>query len=731
MSIKALAKKNYLIPAGILFTLLISLYLMSHATQASSQFNELFSALILLNIAGTLLLFGLLVSNINWLWQQFKKQAIGSKITARIVLLFLAISVVPTGIVFYFSNQLLHQSVDSWFNAQIDKSMQNALLLSKRSLDAKTRNLLKDTRTLAEQLTAEPDFFLSLKLTDLRSQSNADELTALSKQGRIIATTNINPNILIPNTPDESILLRIKQSGEYVGLEPNQDDSLIIRVLVEIKNSNPRRFLQAIYAVPSDLSILANSVESAYSSYKEFSYLRQSLKFSFTLTLSLVLLFSILASSWVAFIFARQLVEPIRQLVRGTQAIARGNYEKKLKVTRNDELGFLVESFNDMTLRISQARQQAQTAQQHVEDQHAYLETVLSHLSNGVLSVDLSCRLKTSNQGADNILGHSISSCSGYSLSQIAATFPELEEFTLILNDKLTGTTKTWEQEFIYPVDHTKKTLLLRGAPLFAADKTHTGYVIVFDDVTPIILSQRNAAWSEVARRLAHEIKNPLTPIQLSAERLQRKLHNQLDEQANAILNKSTNTIIQQVGALKSMVDDFSDFARPPQSKLQVLSVAPFIEDILSLYQGQIDQLSINIEGDLPQIFADPVRLRQVLINLIKNAQEAIEPIDKGIIKLSVRHLHDSHQLEISLADNGPGVDNSQIEHIFEPYVTSKPKGTGLGLAIVKKIIEEHGGHIHLQSHLDIGATFIIHIPIFSHQSPNPASPLKGPLIDE
>ena len=714
MATKPIKLRKYLIPAGIFIALLISLYLMSHATQASSQFNETFTSLVLLNIAGAIFLLALLVSNIKWLWKQYRKHAIGSRLTARIVILFLAISVTPTAVVFYFSNQLLHQSVDSWFDVQIDDAMKNALELSKQSLDDRTRNTLRETRELANRLEAEPDIFLSLTLTDLREDSNANELTAFSKQGRIIATTNIDPNILIPSTPDDAILAQTRVNGEYISLEPNKDGGLLIRAMVEIRNSNPRRFLQAIHTLPSNISRLANSVETAYVRYKEFSYLRESLKFSFSLTLSLVLLFSLLTASWAAFLFARQLVAPIRQLAKGTQAIAKGDYEKTLKVTGHGELGFLVTSFNEMTTRISDSRKQAQIAQVDAENQHSYLETILAHLSNGVLSFDLLFNLITSNAGADDILELPLTNMLNQPLRDIEKELPQLSLLINKLDEKMSCTNKTWQFEFLYTINHKKKTLLLRGAPLLTANNKHSGYVVIFDDVTPIIQSQRNAAWSEVAQRLAHEIKNPLTPIQLSAERLQRKLHNQLPAKEEAILKKSTDTIVNQVSALKEMVNDFSNFARPSQNKPELRPIGDFIDDVLSLYQGQIKQLNIDIEDNLPELLIDTVRLRQVIINLIKNAQEATITVPDPVIDVSVKQLPDLGYVEISIADNGPGVDNSQIEHIFEPYVTNKDKGTGLGLAIVKKIIEEHGGNIHLQQHEGQGAIFVIRLNLNS-----------------
>ncbi|MGB0237528.1 MAG: ATP-binding protein [Cycloclasticus sp.] len=712
MSFSSLKKRNFLIPAGVFLSLLFSLYLMTHATESSSEFGNLFSTLIIINLAGTVFLLGLLISNIHWLWRQFSSQAVGSRITARIVLLFFAISVVPTGIVFYFSGKLLHQSIDSWFDAKIDTAMQSSLMLSRRSLDNRTLSLIKETRQLATELENQSDIFLSLSLAGLRAQTDASELTTFSKQGQIIATTNLDPGVLIPNTPDSSSLLLARQNREFIGLEPSQDQGLIVRAIVEIKNTNPKRYLQAIYTVPEDISGLASSVEEAYTAYQEFNYLRDSLKFSFTLTLSLVLIFSILAASWAAFVFAKELVAPIRQLVKGTQAVAEGNYENKIKTSRRDELGFLINSFNAMTLRVSNSRTEAYNAQRDAENQHAYLETILSHLSNGVLGFDLDLRLKATNQGANHILEHPLTACIEFSLHDIAAKFPDLEAFANLLFDRFSSNEKEWQHEFLFSINHQKRTLLLKGTLLYAADKTHSGYVLIFDDVTPIIQSQRNAAWSEVAQRLAHEIKNPLTPIQLSAERLQRKLHTELNDEANRVLKKSTETIVQQVSAMKSMVDDFSNFARPVQSKPQVISISRLIDDITSLYQGQVHQLIVTIDEHLPNTYADPVRLRQVFINLIKNAQEAIADADGGRINMSARYIKDSNTIEIGIADNGPGVDNSNLERIFEPYITTKEKGTGLGLAIVKKIIEEHNGTIAIKPIIPHGVNFIIRLPV-------------------
>ena len=710
-------KLSLYFPASLLLVLLVSLHLMSNATQESSELATFYSWLILFNVAATLFLFGLLLVNLRSIWVQFKLRAIGSRLTARVLSLLLAVSLIPTSIVFFYSMQLLHRSIDSWFDVQIDTAMQDALELSQTALDIRTRTLLNRTTDMAEQLALEPEFNRPVMLNKLREFSEANEFTLLSKQGGIIATSNIDPGVLIPNRPDEAIQLQLKQNGSYIGLDPMIEEGLHVRALVTLPAVSPEIYLQALYPVPKRLSELAFSVESSYAAYRELSYLRNSLKFSFSLTLSLVLILTLLAASWVAFIFARQLVEPIRQLVKGTRDIAKGDYEKRLPVKRKDELGYLIESFNEMTMRIANARDLAQSSQRDAEDQHAYLETILSNLSNGVLSFDLSYRLRTVNKEADRILGWPMTHFIGHPLSDIGELQPEFSELVALLSEKLPETRSEWQQEMIHLGPNGKQNLLCRGTRQLASDGAHTGYVVVFDDVTPIIQSQKNAAWSEVARRLAHEIKNPLTPIQLSAERLQRKLKPALQPQDQEMLRKATGTIVQQVDALKCMVNDFSEFARPPVSKPQTLRTAQFIEEVLALYQGQIANLVVHVDPDLPSVYGDPIRLRQVLINLIKNGQEAIAENRGDRIEVSAHALQDGEQIEIRVRDNGPGIDKEYAHQIFEPYVTNKSKGTGLGLAIVKKIIEEHGGNIRVESTPEQGACFIIRLPTLIQQA--------------
>ena len=377
-------------------------------------------------------------------------------------------------------------------------------------------------------------------------------------------------------------------------------------------------------------------------------------------------------------------------------------------------MGFLVESFNTMTAKIARARDDAQNSRVEVERQRAYLETVLANLSSGVMSFDGHLRLQTANHASDTILHAGIGEMLSAPLPELAGAYPHLTELMGFIGDRLIRE-KPWREEVHFNGPYGRQDLFCRGTPLFGADRAWQGAVLVFDDVTALIQAQRRAAWGEVAQRLAHEIKNPLTPIQLSAERLKHKLSKNLGENDAEVLDRSTRTIVQQVEAMKSMVNAFAEYAKPSVIHLQPVDLRQLIEEVAGLYPPQSGlEFSMTLPGELPKVYADPVRMRQVMHNMIKNAQEAITPGTSGImiINTHLTQVSGNAVVEIVLRDNGPGISPEQAGRIFDPYVTTKTKGTGLGLAIVKKIIEEHGGTIHLDQAALGGAGFIIRLPL-------------------
>ncbi|NOS87449.1 MAG: HAMP domain-containing protein [Methylococcaceae bacterium] len=697
----------------ILFGLiLLSLQLMSSSMQESSQLGAMYSWLLLFNALGSVVLLVLVGVNIYTLIQHTKRREAGSRLTARMVSLFVILALAPAVIVFYFSMQFLNQGIDSWFNVEIDRAMEDALELSQASLDQRMRWHLKQTQQLAENLQETSENLVMLELDNMRAVSGAAEMTLFSRQGRIIASSSTNPSEILPSLPDEHIWLQLRQNAEYVAVAPIHEEDLMIRVIVAVKNQQPQ-FLQALYPVPVRIADLADSVEFAFVRYQEMNYLRNSLKISFSLALSLVLLMSLLAAIWVAFISVRNIVAPVKELVKGTQAVASGHYDQFVPVIAQDDLGFLVESFNDMTQRIAIARDETRRASFEVENQRAYLETILGNLTAGVISFDMAYKIRTANQAAYRIFHIHVNQFIGRTLVELVQVYSELAEPLKLIQRLVEQADDIWQQRLAFLGPNGRQELLCRGTPLFSQEGVRVGAVVVFDDVTDLIQAQKNAAWGEVARRLAHEIKNPLTPIQLSAERLQHKLADKLALADADILQRSTRTIVQQVEAMKEMVDDFSEYAKPSKKQTVAIDLPGLVQEVLALYALKSSSVKFKADYQAGQLMmsGDPVSIRQVLHNLIKNALEAIDA--QGLIEISLHRVQKNTTdfIEIALYDDGPGIKDGQIEKIFEPYVTTKTKGTGLGLAIVKKIIEEHGGAIWVDTSRKVGAGFIIQLP--------------------
>jgi nitrogen fixation/metabolism regulation signal transduction histidine kinase len=696
----------------VLFGLIIlSLQLMSTATQESSELSDMYSWLLLANSLGSAILFILIGINVYSLARQLKKREAGSKLTTRMVSLFVLLAIAPATIVFYFSVQFLHQSIDSWFNVEIDRAMEDALELSEASLDQRMRWHVKQARYLAREVKGKSQTLITLEMGELRKDVGATEIALFSRQGRVIASNSVDPSDILPRLPDEQIWLQIRQNKKYLAFNSNENDELVIQVIVPVYD-DPPRYLQVLFPVPVRIADLTDSIDFAFVRYQEMTFLRNSLKTSFVLVLSLVLLLSLLAAIWVAFISIRHIVAPVKDLVKGTQAVANGNYQQKLPVVSQDDLGFLVESFNEMTHRIAQSRDETKAASIEVEHQRAYLETVLSNLTAGVISFSNDYKIRTANQAAYRILHIPVSHFVGQTLLDIMQGHAELTQLLEAIQRMLEQAEDIWEQRFAFLGANGRQELLCRGTPLFSQTGEHVGAIVVFDDVTDLIQAQKNAAWGEVAKRLAHEIKNPLTPIQLSAERLQHKLATELSDKSAQVLQRSTQTIVQQVEAMKSMVDDFAEYARVSKKEVEYINLNQLIDEVLTLYLQPELKIKTRFNSENIIIEADPVSIRQVLHNLVKNAQEAMD--GKGLIEIKLNKVfrNNLEYAELAIYDSGSGLDEKQVETVFEPYVTTKVKGTGLGLAIVKKIIEEHGGVIWVDTTYNAGAGFIIQLPI-------------------
>jgi nitrogen fixation/metabolism regulation signal transduction histidine kinase len=709
---------------GLAIVLLISISVMSDATEDSTRFGEMYSVLLVVTALGLAILAILIGWNLIRLIGQVRRREAGARLTIRVVTIFVALSLAPVLVLYYFSLQTLHRGIESWFDVRVEQALSDALELSQTALGTRMREQLRLTTAIASDLSLLTDDALALPLAEALSNSGATELTIFNQRGSAIVSTHSDPTKLVPTPVDDTLLLRVSQSQTYVGLDPAADVGLHVRAMVELVDGTAgagTRYLHALFPIDERMGNLAQSVESAYADYSELTYLREPLKFSFTLTLSLAVLLSMFAAAWTAFFSARRMVEPLRRLAEATHAVAEGDYEPRLDGASDDELGFLVVSFNDMTRRLRKARDETRRSQALEEEQRTYLEAVLARMSSGVITLDEDGAIVRANLAAAQILNLGQQPTAGVHVTALTALVAHLAPFVQAVETHLRANASDWRTQVTLLGQSGRQVLVCRGTNLPGHGDQPAGHVVVFDDLTAVIEAQRNAAWSEVARRLAHEIKNPLTPIQLSAERLRHKYLPQLGSENGALLVRLTNTIVSQVEAMKEMVNAFSAYARSPQSEPRPLDLTALVTDVTALYDSA--QVRTELAADLPTVDADPGRLRQLLHNLIKNALEAgADTATDAVLVRTYRDVVHGSQAVLEVRDSGPGITEDLLGTLFDPYVTAKPRGTGLGLAIVKKIAEEHGGVINAENNSDVGATFTLRLPGIA-ASPQNASP--------
>ncbi|MDM8547923.1 ATP-binding protein [Candidatus Venteria ishoeyi] len=689
-------------------SLLASLWMLTATLENPERFPHLYTPLLIVSSLGLVGIGILILLNLRGLVQQIRKDRAGARLTLRLVIVFVLLTIIPLVLVYYFSLSFIHQRLDNWFDTQLKASQEAALELSRLAFQANMRDAYKRSQQMSEQLSRLNDLRATVELNRLRETFNAVEVSLYLPNGKILAFSSADTLRLLPNRSHESSFLPALPLGtSYTALEPIPDRGLYIQVMfkynadIGMQKGDNQRLFSAWFETPEALSRLANEVEARSAVASQQVYLRASLTLSFTLVLSLVTLLGVLAATWSAFFAARQLVRPIRNLAEGTQAVADGNYDKQLPSSKLDELGFLVQSFNQMTRSIKEARDAAKRSQEQADARLAYLEIVLERMSSGVLSLDTKQRLRTSNHAADRILGISMNEFRGQSILDTCSQHSSLQTLCENIAPHLHAEKNDWQEEVVVFGTSGRKILICRGAALPVPNKpsdSGLGHVIVFDDMTGMIQAQRDEAWSEVARRLAHEIKNPLTPIRLSAERLRHKYLPSFPDKEAQTLDRMTQTIITHVESMKEMLDAFSNYARSPEIHLKPLQLNQLVEEVLILYAATPVHIDVQLSKNLPEIKADSTRLRQVLHNLIKNALEMRTENPELRLTSCYQQEQAREFVELKICDNGPGIAEEKLTHIFEPYVTSKSSGSGLGLAIVKKIIEEHGGLVWMEN---------------------------------
>lgn len=640
----------------------------------------------------------------------------GARLTRRLLAMLMLLALPPVVVVYGFSLNFLNATIDAWFDVRLEQSLDDALEIGRLYVDERLRVSEKESAALAADLADVDNADAQAKLDDAIDAFAATQLTLFGDNGTVIATSSSDPKFLTPAYPDAATLMRLSGGGRYASAEPLAEQ-LVLRVLVRVgaAGSGDARLLQALFPLPERLRPLTTRVESAAFDFQGLKFLRSSLKLTFTLVLTFVLLLSVLFALLTAFGVARRLVAPVGRLAAATRAVGAGRYDTPLPVASRDELGFLLNSFNQMQRELERASARAQRSAQETEAQRAYLKAVLEHLSAGVLGVDRDGVLRTANRAADGILGLPLSRQLGQPLAAMRRDHPALGPLIDPLLRHLRENAREWREEVVIERDNERRVLLLHGTELVAGGAEDAGYVAVFDDLTLLNRAQRDAAWAEVARRLAHEVKNPLTPIQLAAERLRRRFIGRLPADDTEVLDRATRTIVSQVEALKTMVNSFGDYARPPQLSTRPLALHALVSEVLDLYENdQRLQLTRRFADEQLMVRADAGRLRQLLHNLLKNALEAIGETAKPRIEVATDRVEEGGRafVELTIADNGPGLPDGFGDRWFEPYTSSKERGTGLGLAVVKKIVEEHGGGIRAENRSEGGASFRLRLPL-------------------
>jgi len=704
----------------------VLLFMLSTATANDQLFANHHRLLLFLNV-GLVGLFGTVIGLQLWaLGRRIRAGVFGSRLTFRLAVFFSLVAVLPGAMVYAVSVQFTARSIESWFDVRIDKALEGGLALGRSALEGSLRELASRAEQMATVLAVRGATQQSAALEPLREQSRFDEVELYSGRGTLLASAGRESGIS-PELPVSMVMRQVRLQQPFSSIEALPDGRLYLRVVVPVNTlsiADDIRALQVLQQVPPVVAAAAETVQVGYRDYQELLLARTGLRQLYGLTLTLTLLIGLLVAVALAIFLSEQLASPLGILAEGTAAVARGDFRPRETVTSGDELGLLTGSFNEMIRQLDDARAANERGRAQIEAARAYLESVLGNLSSGVMSFDAGLRLRAANRSATDILGFDLSSLLGSPLSrhgegsssvaqlgaELAARFGQLAP---------AGGNQAWEAQFEYLRGGGARTLLLRGALLQPEADGDAGYVVVFDDITNLMRAQRDAAWAEVARRLAHEIKNPLTPIQLAAERIHHKLAERLSDADAQMLERSTRTIVNQVSAMKSMVDAFAEYARSkPEPVTGTLDLDALVREVLGLYEAAHGPVSFEarLAGDLPRVAGSQTQLRQVLHNLLQNAQDALAGTGNARVVVCTEAVPGSAGqrgwVRLTVTDNGSGFPPAMLARVFEPYVTTKARGTGLGLAIVKKIIDEHHGAIEVVNVEPAGARVDIRLPV-------------------
>ncbi|GAB2906708.1 sensor histidine kinase EsaS [Paraburkholderia jirisanensis] len=770
-----------LLVSTVAVTAVLLLVLLAAASANTEFFDRYYQWLYTANIAVALIFMGIVAVLVVVIISRLRKGKFGTRLLAKLAFFFALVGVVPGGIIYIVSYQFVSRSIESWFDVNVETALTSGLSLGRGMLDASLSDLQTKGRLMAEQLANADSAGTTLTLLRLRDQFGVQDATIVepvrsmsgaSPDMHVVAQATGNYASLVPTDLPTPLMIEQARGRGFAAIEGEVDGdprehgskgALRLRIVQRIPDTNSTqlqatdRFLQLTQPVSASLARNADAVQRAYREYQEKALGRTGLRKMYIGTLTLALFLATFIAMMLALALGNQLARPLFLLAQGTKEVTEGDYTPKREIKSRDELGFLTQSFNAMTRQLSEARAAVENNRIALEHSKAYLESILANLTAGVFVFDRQFRLTTANRGAERIFRQPFQASLGSALDRITV----LSEFGGMVRkafaDREAASSDDqidaghWQQQFSMQMagEADPLTLLVRGARLVAAtsatdsdDAPTAGYVVVFDDISDVISAQRSVAWGEVARRLAHEIKNPLTPIQLSAERLQMKLSDKLGPSDADVLKRGATTIVNQVAAMKQMVDDFRDYARTPPAVLANLQLNELVSEVLTLYGIEEGKSPIAVEmANLPVIRGDATQLRQVVHNLLQNAQDAVADVPHPRVVLETRTVEYGDPdadgkarvaVRLTVSDNGPGFSARILTRAFEPYVTTKAKGTGLGLAMVKKIVDEHGARIDIRNRLKAGDVIegaqisILFLQLADHAAPG-SGPTPGP----
>ena len=694
---------------------MVLFFLLSIATGNRAAYERHFEWLFWVNVVVAVILTLVIVVAVVRLLLRVRGGRFGSRMLLRLAVTFAFVGVVPGVLIYTVSYQFVSRSIESWFDVEVEGALDAGLALGRLTLEAQVKELGAKTLAAAERLGEAGPTLPPLALERLREQMSARDVAIVDAGGRVTLAAGGSAESLAPVRPAPALLREARSSRVASRLEGLENDAGVatpnaahVRALALIPSNNfaldaQDRFLMVTQAVPATLAANALAVQAAYSEYQQRALAREGLKRMYIGTLTLALILSVFGALLLAVAIGNQIAQPLLMLADGVRQVAQGDLTPKPVFASRDELGGLTRAFADMTGQLHDARTQVQRSVTQLESARANLQTILDNLTAGVIVFDRDGRIDTVNPGATRILRLPLSAYQGRRLADVAGleTFANdvMRRFEAQDESREPGERSQWQDAFELQTapDRDKLTLLVRGAAM-----PHDARLMVFDDITELVSAQRAEAWSEVARRLAHEIKNPLTPIQLSAERIAHRLGPKLEGADQAMLARSVETIVNQVQSMKTLVNEFRDYARLPAAQMSALDLNALVGEVLALYatEQEAGRLHAECAAELPAISGDAKQLRQVIHNLVQNALDAVADRADGVVRVRTEALHDERgalrAVRLVVVDNGPGFADKVLKRAFEPYVTTKSKGTGLGLAVVKKIADEHGARIRV-----------------------------------